>query len=432
MPFEWYGEFVDPSYVPGKSDLIAYFYFEPARGMDEKDAMGRIASESSIGTWTTLSTLTKKAYSLRARAFWYEKNFVKIAYPLALWERGSIANLLSGIAGNVFGMKAIRNLRLIDVSFPKAYLRGFRGPLYGKRAIKKIFRKKQGPVISTVPKPKIGMSAEEHAKVAYQAWTGGVDCVKDDENLANQKFNRFEKRVRLLAHARDKAERETGEVKDAYINVTSPTLKEMEKRIKLVHEHGFRYFMLDIVVSGFTAVQSACELAKDFDMAIHGHRAMHAAFTRNKKHGISMLFLAKLARLAGVDNIHIGTGVGKMQGEKEEVTAIKEEITARHVSEIRSVRLEQDWSGIKPMLPVASGGLHPGLMPALFKIYRSFDIGIQVGGGIHGHPSGTHAGAKAVVQAIEACKQGIDLREYAKSRRELREALHKWGFAKTR
>ncbi len=430
MSFEWYRDFVDFSYKPKKSDLIACYYFEPARGVSEKDAMGRIASESSIGTWTTLSTLTKKIYSMRARAFWKKDKLVKIAYSLELWEEGSIPGLLSGIAGNIFGMKAVKNLRLIDASFPKQFLRGFQGPNYGREAIKKIFKRKQGPIISTVPKPKIGMSSEQHAKVAYQAWTGGVDCVKDDENLVNQKFNRFEKRVSLLAKMRDKAEKETGEVKDAYINVTAPNLKELEKRVKLIYEHGFKYFMLDLVVSGFTAVQTACDLAKELDMAIHGHRAMHAAFTRNKKHGITMLFLAKLARLAGVDNIHIGTVVGKLEASKEEVLAIKEAITEKHVSEIMGVRLQQEWGRIKAMLPIASGGLHPGLLPELFRIYGTMDIGIQVGGGIHGHPSGTKAGAKAVIQAIEAYKQGIDLKEYAKSHRELAEALKKWGYVK--
>ena len=430
MSFEWYRDFVDFSYTPKKSDLIAYFYFEPAKNVSDEDAIGRIASESSIGTWTTLSTLTKKIYSMRARAFWKKDRYVKIAYPLELWEKGSIASLLSGIAGNIFGMKAVKNLRLIDVSFPKAYLRGFSGPNYGSTAIKKIFKKKQGPIVSTVPKPKIGMSSEQHAKVAYEAWTGGVDCVKDDENLVNQKFNKFEKRVSLLAKMREKAESETGEVKDAYINVTAPNLKELERRIKLVYDHGFKYFMLDLVVSGFTAVQTACDLAKDLDMAIHGHRAMHAAFTRNKKHGISMLFIAKLSRLAGVDNIHIGTVVGKLEASKEEVLAIKEAITEKHVDEIAGFRLQQEWGRIKAMLPIASGGLHAGLLPELFRIYGTVDIGIQVGGGIHGHPSGTKAGAKSVIQAIEAYKQGIDLREYAKSHRELAEALKKWGFVK--
>ncbi len=432
MSFEWYRDFVDFNYKPKESDLIALYYFEPAKGVSEKDAIGRIASESSIGTWTTLNTLTKKIFALRARAFWKRKGYVKIAYPLELWEEGSIANLLSGVAGNIFGMKAVKNLRLIDVSFSKGYLRYFKGPLYGREAIKKIFKKKKGPIVSTVPKPKIGMSAKEHAKIAYQAWKGGVDCVKDDENLTNQKFNRFEKRVSLLAKARDKAEQETGEIKDAYINVTSPNLRELEKRVKLVYEHGFRYFMLDLVVSGFTAVQQACEIARELKMAIHGHRAMHAAFTRNKKHGITMLFLAKLARLAGVDNIHIGTVIGKLEASKEEVLTIKEAITENRAKEKFPLMLEQEWSKIKPMLPIASGGLHPGLIPELLKIYGTCDIGIQVGGGIHGHPSGTEAGAKAVVQAIHAYKQGISLEEYAQTHKELREALEKWGFVKPR
>lgn len=429
MSVEWYLEFIDRKYVPKEDDLIAYYYFEP-RGVSREECIGRIASESSIGTWTTLSTLTKRIYEMRARAYWYDENHVKIAYPLILWEEGSIPQLLSGIAGNIFGMKAIKNLRLIDATLPRKYIRHFKGPNYGQRAIKKIFKRKQGPIVSTVPKPKIGMTSEQHAKVAYDAWTGGIDCVKDDENLSSQKFNRFEKRVKLLAKMRDKAEKETGEIKDAFINTTAPNLKELEKRIKLIYDHGFKYFMIDMVTSGFTAVQTASELAHDLDMAIHGHRAMHASFTKHKKHGISMLFIAKLARLIGVDNLHIGTVVGKLDSPREEVLAMKELLTEKQVSEIPELRLFQEWGRIPSALPVASGGLHPGILPELFRIYGTMDIGIQVGGGIHGHPKGTHAGAKAVSQAIEAIKQGISLKEMAEKHEELKLALEKWGYMK--
>ena len=145
-----------------------------------------------------------------------------------------------------------------------------------------------------------------------------------------------------------------------------------------------------------------------------------------------MLSIAKLARLAGVDNLHIGTGVGKMEGEKEHVVMIKEEITQDYVEEIPFERLEQKWYGTTPMLPVASGGLHPGILPALFDVYQTFDIAIQVGGGVHGHPDGSHAGAKAVVQAIEAIKEGISLEEKAKTSPELRKALEKWGTVSPR
>ena len=150
-------------------------------------------------------------------------------------------------------------------------------------------------------------------------------------------------------------------------------------------------------------------------MIIHGHRAMHGAFTRHKDQGISMLFVAKLARLAGVDELHIGTVVGKMEGEKDEVMEIRK-------------FLMKPWYGIKRVMHVASGGLHPGLVEALFKMTGK-DVVINMGGGIHGHPKGTEAGARAARQAIELVVKGKSLDEAMRSDKylELKEALEKWG-----
>jgi ribulose-bisphosphate carboxylase large chain len=393
--------------------------------------MGRIASESSVGTWTTLADVPEMLARLKACVFWRKGKFCKVAYPAALFELGSITGFLAGPAGNIFGMKALKSLRLVDVEFPLKYVKDFRGPTFGTDAIGKIFKKKRGPITAVVPKPKLGYTASEHAeKVAYAVWKGGIDCVKDDENLTNQTFNKFSDRVERLARIRDKVEKETGQVKEAFINVTAPDLKELENRIKTVHDHGFRYFMLDVVISGFTAVQTASNIAHDYGMAIHAHRAMHAMFTRNQNHGMSMLFLAKLMRLIGVDQLHIGTAVGKLVGSKNEIIATKDMILSDQVEEIPMMRLHQDWGEIKPMLPVASGGLHPGLLPQVFDIYKTTDMVVQVGGGTQGHPMGVEAGAKAVVQAIEAYHQNIGLREYAKDHTELREALKKWGFTR--
>ncbi|MEM3399238.1 MAG: type III ribulose-bisphosphate carboxylase [Candidatus Micrarchaeia archaeon] len=427
--FEWYSEFVDRKYAPKSNEIKALFYFEPSDGISVDDVVGRLASESSTGTWTTLARMPKLMEKLKAHAYWHDKNYVKIAYPIALWEEGSIPQLIAGIGGNIFGMKAVASLKLLDAELPLTYIKNFRGPNYGRDAIRRIFKKKKGPITSVVPKPKVGFTAREHAEVAYEIWKGGFDCVKDDENLTSQNFNRLSERVRLLARMRDRAERETGEIKDAFINVTAPNLKELEKRIRVVHDAGFRYFMLDVVISGFTAVQTATELAHDLDMAIHGHRAMHAMFTR-KEHGMSMLFLAKLMRLIGIDQLHIGTVIGKLQGAKSEILAIKEMICEKEVGEIENMRMPQKWGKIKPMLPVASGGLHPGILPEIFNIYGTTDIVIQVGGGTLGHPKGVEAGVKACMQAIEAYSTGISLEEYAKNHDELRLALDKWGHVK--
>jgi len=421
---EWYLDFVKPSYRPKSTDLTVLFYFEPS-GISKNEAIGRIASESSTGTWTTLHELPKRMKSLQATAFEVSGNLVKIAYPGDLWEPGNIPQLLSGIAGNIFGMKALNNLRLIDVSFPKSYIKHFKGPKLGIPGLRKIMKVKKRPIVGAVPKPKLGFSAAEHARIGYETWMGGFNACKDDENLTSQKFNPFLKRVKLMTKMRDKAEKETGEEKEAFINITAET-KEMEKRAKILHNYGWRYAMIDVVVSGFSAVQTLRNTLGDYGMAIHAHRAMHASFDRDEKHGITMQFLAKLMRLIGVDQIHSGTTVGKLVGGPKEVHSISDTLRKTNVKQVKGYLLSQKWGNIKPAFPVSSGGLHPGLVPDILKVFGK-DLVLLVSGGIHGHPRGTRAGAMAVMQAIEATEEGVSLEEKAKTNKELKEALGKWG-----
>lgn len=428
---EWYHEFINTHYKPKNDDVKVLFYYEPTKGITHEDAIGRIASESSSGTWTTLTEKPKLLPKVKAYAYNYKNNYVKVAYPLYIFELGSIPAMLSGFGGNIFGMKALDNLRLQDAELPVEYVKAFRGPKYGRDVIKKIFKRKEGPITGVVPKPKIGYTAKEHAeKVGYAIYTGGIDCLKDDENLTDQKFDHFADRVKAVAKVRDRAMRETGDVKDAYLNCTAPNLRELERRVKMVHDNGFNYFMLDVVVSGFTAVQTAVELAHDYGMAIHGHRAMHAMFTRNPKHGMSMLYLAKLCRMAGIDQLHVGTAIGKLGGTSQEIVAINEMMSRQEVGEIPHLRMPQKWGNIKSSLPVSSGGLHPGLVPQVLDIYGTYDIVLQAGGGTQGHPDGIEAGARAFMQSIEAYKEDISLVEYAKNHKELARALQKWGGMK--
>jgi len=421
---DWYDEFVDLNYTPANDDLICLYYFEPAKGITEKEAAGRIASESSAGTWTTLYELPERVEKIKARAFEFNGKYVKIAYPTDLWEPGNAPQLLSGIAGNIFGMKALKNLRLMDASLPQSYIRSFKGPSHGIAGIRSLLKIKERPITGAVPKPKIGFSAAEHADVAYETWMGGFDLVKDDENLTSTSFNRFEDRLSRMAKLRDKAEKETGEQKDALLNITGET-REMIRKAKLLHDSGWRFAMIDVVTCGTASVQTMRDECGDLGLAIHAHRAMHAAFDRNPKHGLTMYFLAKLMRLIGVDEIHCGTAIGKLVGSKKEVTGIASVLRDTKIKS--GDMLSQDWGKIKPALPVSSGGLHPGLIPSVMKILGN-DCTLLVSGGIHGHPEGTRAGAKAVMQAIEATIEGIDLDEYAKQNKELKQALGKWEY----
>jgi ribulose-bisphosphate carboxylase large chain len=209
---------------------------------------------------------------------------------------------------------------------------------------------------------------------------------------------------------RDKAESKTGEKKVYMVNVTAET-GEMIRRAELVQAYGGEYVMVDILTCGFAALQSLRN--RNLNLIIHAHRAGHAAFTKNPRHGISMQVIAKLARIVGVDQLHVGTVVGKMSETKEEVTENRDALC----SVIDRLR---------PVMPVASGGLHPMLVPELVKFFGK-DFVIQAGGGIHGHPKGTVCGALAMRQAVDAALVGSDLAEYAKTHRELSDALKIWG-----
>lgn len=403
-----YEDFVDTRYRPRSSDVVCEFRVEPL-GVSMRHAAGGVAAESSIGTWTDIRTMHKYVERLAAKVFSIRGNAVRIAYPMELFEPGNMPNFLSSVAGNVFGLEELRWLRLNDISLPRKFVRGFRGPKYGIAGIRKITKVKGRPLIGTIVKPKLGLNTEDHAKVAYDAWAGGCDIVKDDENLASQDFNRFEKRLNATLRARDRAEKETGERKFYMVNVTAET-EEMLKRARLVAAAGGEYAMVDVLTVGFAGLQTLRE--ENLPLILHGHRAMHAALTKNARHGISMPVLAKLLRVVGVDQLHAGTAVGKMSEVRKDVAA-------------NMHALKDAMHGVKPVMPVASGGLHPGLIPEELKIFGK-DVVIQLGGGIHGHPFGTRAGAAAARQAVDAAVRGKGLRGYARTHAELRIALNHW------
>ncbi len=404
---EAYSGYFQPRYKPKKNDLVCSFRVEPA----SQRAVEAVAAESSIGTWTEVAAMSPSIKAKGAKVFSMKGKSVKIAYPDILFEPGNIPQILSSVAGNIFNMKEVENLRLEDIEFPESIIRSFKGPAFGIPGIRKLLRIPKRPLCGTIIKPKLGLSWKEHAKVAYQAWSGGLDIVKDDENLTSQSFNRFQERVKETLRLRDLAEKETGEKKIYMANITAET-NEMLKRAKFVKSLGGEYAMVDILTIGWSALQTVRDA--DLDMVLHAHRAMHGALTRNPKHGISMLVLAKIARLIGVDQLHIGTAVGKMYETKEEIKEIHKAI-------------EGKWLDKKPVFAVCSGGLYPGLVPQLIKILGN-DIIVQAGGGVHGHPDGTSAGATAMRQSVEASTRGIPLAEYARTHKELKTALSKWGY----
>ncbi len=405
-----YEDFLDLSYDPAETDLVCWFAIEPAADMAMESAASRVASESSNGTWAAL-TVGDDFTDLAATAFSIDDNEIGVAYPAGLFEPGNMPQILSCIAGNIMGMKAVETIRLLDCEWPESIVSTFEGPTFGTAVREEIFDAGDRPITATVPKPKVGLSTKRHAEVGYEAWTGGIDLLKDDENLTDQAFNPFEDRLTESFAARDRAEDETGETKSYLINVTADT-NTMLERVDAIAEQGGEYVMIDVITTGWGAVQTVSDRCQELGLAIHAHRAMHAAFDRLPNHGVSMRVLAQISRLCGVDQLHTGTAdLGKLAN--EDTVGINE-------------WLYSDLYGLNDVLPMASGGLHPGLVPELIDRIGT-NIGIQAGGGIHGHPDGTHAGAKALRQAVDASVGGIGLETYAEDHPELGVAIDKWG-----
>jgi len=403
------------TFIDAEKYIIAKFYVESVFPIEK--AAEALAAESSVGTWTALNTMQKEIIKDKAAKVIdidKEKKIVTIAYPNSLWEGDNIAQLLSGIAGNIYGLKEIQKLKVLDIEFNRGYVTKYEGPAFGIEGIRETLNKPTGPLLGTIIKPKLGLNEEQHAKVAYKSWLGGVDIVKDDENLTSMSFNNFYRRVAITLKMKRRAEEKTGSKKMYLPNITALP-NEMYRRAQFVRENGGEAVMIDIITAGFTSVQHIRNY--DLNLIIHGHRAMHGALTRDPQNGISMLILSKLARLAGIDELHIGTVIGKMEGGRSETLDMHN-------------FLRGYWFGLKSVMHVASGGLHPGHIEALINVLGNEDVIINLGGGIHGHPDGTYAGAVAGKQAINIVHAGGHLEEALHSDKfpELKKALQKWGI----
>ena len=425
----------EPDYVPKDTDVLAVFRVTPQEGVDPIEASAAVAGESSTATWTVVWTDRLTACELyRAKAYRVDpvpgspgQHFAYIAYDLDLFEEGSIANLTASIIGNVFGFKAVKALRLEDMRIPVAYLKTFQGPATGIVVERERLDKYGRPLLGATTKPKLGLSGKNYGRIVYEALKGGLDFVKDDENINSQPFMHWRDRYLFVMEAGNRASAATGEVKGHYLNVTAGTMEEMYERAEFAKELGSVIIMIDLVI-GYTAIQSMAKWARKNNMILHLHRAGNSTYSRQKNHGMNFRVICKWMRMAGVDHIHAGTVVGKLEGDPLMIKGFYDTLREPHLP----VRLEnglffeQDWASLRKVMPVASGGIHAGQMHQLLH-YLGEDVVLQFGGGTIGHPQGIQAGATANRVALEVMIQARNEgRDYMREGPEILEKAAKW------
>src|SRR5919202_5552401 len=365
-------------YEPKETDILAAFRITPQEGVDPVEAAAAVAGESSTATWTVVRTDRLTLHShYQGNAFEVTEvpgqegqYMAKIAYDIDLFEEGSIPNMTSSIIGNVFGFKALKALRLEDLRIPKAYLKTFQGPPHGIVMEREYLDKFGRPLLGATTKPKLGLSAKNYGRVVFEALRGGLDFTKDDENINSQPFMRWRDRYLFAMEAVNRAITETGELKGHYLNVTAATMEDMYERAEFAKELGSVIIMMDLTV-GYTAMTSMSKWARKNGVILHLHRAGHSTYTRQKTHGVSFRVIAKWSLLLGVDHIHAGTVVGKLEGDPGSVKGFYDTCRENFVAANpeTGIYFDQDWASMPGLMPGASGGIPQRQMHQLLR-YR--------------------------------------------------------------
>jgi ribulose-bisphosphate carboxylase large chain len=400
----------DANYAVKATDLLALFRITPQPGVDPVEAAAAVAGESSTATWTVVWTDLLTACDIyRAKAFRVDpvpsapdQFFAYVAYEGDLFEEGSLANMTASIIGNVFGFKAVKALRLEDMRIPHSYLKTFQGPATGVVVERERLDTFGRPLLGATVKPKLGLSGKNYGRVVFEGLKGGLDFLKDDENINSQPFMRWRERFLYCIEGINRAAAATGEVKGSYLNMTAGTNDELITRGEFAKELGSVIVMIDLVI-GYTAIQTAAIWARANHMILHLHRAGNSTYARQKNHGINFRVICKWMRMAGVDHIHAGTVVGKLEGDPLMIQGFYDTLlkTKLAIDLPKGIFFDMDWASLRKCLPVASGGIHCGQMHQLLN-YLGDDVVLQFGGGTIGHPDGIQAGATANRVALEA------------------------------
>lgn len=398
------------------TQIEAVYHLETAADPEKTAAM--IAGEQSSGTFVTIPG-EDEALKLRAAAHYdispleprtdseAKRYVLKLSWPLEN-VGPSLPNLMATIAGNLYELKPVRSLRLMDITLPPAFAQAYPGPGFGIAGTRALSGVKQGPLIGTIIKPSVGLSASDTASIVAQLCEAGVDFIKDDELQADGPACPFKERVTLsMAAICAHAERTGKQVMYAF-NLTGE-LDEMKHRHDLVQQLGGTAVMLSlnsVGMAGFNAFRRHAQLP------IHAHRNGWGYL----QSGWSYPAWKKLWRLAGVDHMHVNGIANKFQEDDDSVIA-----SARACL----TPLFDD----KPctVMPVFSSGQTVRQAGPTWEALQSTDLMFLAGGGLFAHPGGIAAGVSALRQSWEAAIGGVPLEVAAKTQRELREALEKFA-----
>ena len=395
--------------------IEAVYHLETADDPEQTAAL--IAGEQSSGTFVAIPG-EDEALKARAAARYEitaldqannsdaKRYELKLSWPLENLG-ASLPNLMATIAGNLYELKPVRSLRLIDMTLPSAFAQAYPGPAFGIAGTRALTGVQDRPLIGTIIKPSVGLSAQDTADIVAQLCEAGVDFIKDDELQADGPACPFDERVTLsMAVINHYAERSGKKVMYAF-NLTGE-LDEMKRRHDLVQQLGGTAVMLSlnsVGMAGFNAFRRHVQLP------IHAHRNGWGYL----QGGWSYTAWQKLWRLAGVDHMHVNGIANKFQEDDDSV-----------ITSARACMTPMFAEKPCTIMPVFSSGQTVRQAVPTWERLQSTDLIFLAGGGLFAHPGGIAAGVSALRQSWSAAIEGVPLDVAAKTHRELREALEKF------
>ncbi|MDA7713160.1 RuBisCO large subunit C-terminal-like domain-containing protein [Candidatus Pelagibacter sp.] len=336
---------------------------------------------------------------------------VKIAFPVKNFdlEQDGITQFICALMGGQMDIEEILHCRLLDVELPEVFIENFKGPKIGMDEIKKRTNAINRPLLGGIVKPKTGLDIKTLKEVCIKMVKGGVDFIKEDEILGNPSCCPFEERVKVV---NDVVQNEAAKLNKEvfYAPCVNSDLPYLLNRIEFLVENKIKAYHLNI----WTGLQIYKYIRSfDFNIAMFYQKSGDRVITdKNNAYSISWNVLLKLARISGADFIHAGMWGGYLSDTKEDLT------------NWMSILTSTNENGFKKTVPSFSCGSHPGLVQTTVKNFGD-DLMMSLGGQMHGHPSGTTAGAKAMRQAFDLLNKDksneINLPEY-------KEAIEKWGL----
>ena len=336
---------------------------------------------------------------------------VTLSFPIANIG-ANLPTLAATVAGNLYDLGEVTGMRLLSMRVPRAYRERFDMPVHGVAGTRRLTGVQNGPMVGTIIKPNVGLSAEETAQLVKTLCEAGIDFIKDDEVCANPLHAPLDQRVRAVMREVRAFRERTGKRVMVAFNITDD-VDAMRRHAELVEREEGDCVMASINWCGFSAIQA---LRRSTPLVLHAHRNGYGMMSRDAALGIGFQAYQTLWRLAGVDHMHVHGLAGKFAQSDAEVSE-----SARDCSTPLAEGLDDR------VLPAFSSGQWAGTVPATFDAIGSTDLLFMSGGGVLAHPDGPAAGVRSVRQAWDAAQSRTPLHEHAKHASELRAALAFFG-----